>query len=229
MKLFSKSALYLIIASAVLMTPTIQAVNPTKEQIKQRQEIKKMSKAELNEKASKDARNEAKNLKKQGLQSTPGSLPIERQLDRCYLMQMEYDEDFNPKYIMGEGMSVGEVYDAAKFQAIELAKQQIASKIESEMAAIMDNEISNGQLSAQQAVSVAESVSKSKSIVSQKLNRVLTVMEAYRTLDNGNKEVLVRIAYNAGSATDIAKKAIREDLRSKGDRINEELDDLLSK
>ena len=53
-------------------------------------------------------------------------------------------------------------------------------------------------------------------------------MEVYRTLGNGNKEVLVRIAYNAGSATDIAKKAIKEDLKAKGEALTDELNALLS-
>ena len=75
---------------------------------------------------------------------------------------------------------------------------------------------------------IAESVNKSKTIIKQKLNRVLTVMEVYRTLGNGNKEVLVRIAYNAGSATDIAKKAIKEDLKAKGEALTDELNALLS-
>lgn len=218
-----------VVLAAMTMTGFIHATNPTEAQLKERQQIKKMAKSELNEKASKDARKEAKTLKKDGWKSSPGSLPIERQLDRCYLMQMEYDEDLNPKFIMGEGMSIGEVYDAAKFQAIELAKQQIASKIESEMAAIIENEVSNSQLSRQQAASVAESVSKSKSLITQKLNRVLTVMEAYRPLDNGNVQVLVRVAYNAGSASEIARKAIREDLKSKGENLDSEIDQLLSK
>lgn len=218
-----------VVLAAMTMTGSIHATNPTEAQLKERQQIKKMAKSELNEKASKDARKESKTLKKDGWKSSPGSLPIERQLDRCYLMQMEYDEDLNPKFIMGEGMSIGEVYDAAKLQAIELAKQQIASKIESEMAAIIENEVSNSQLSRQQAASVAESVSKSKSLITQKLNRVLTVMEAYRPLDNGNVEVLVRVAYNAGSASEIARKAVREDLKSKGENLDSEIDQLLSK
>lgn len=229
MKNLTKVALLLLVASIGLMAPSVSvASNPTKEQLKERQAIKKMTKAELNEKASKDARKEAKELKKQGWKATPGSLPIERQLDRCYLMQMEYDDDFNPKYIMGEGMSVGEVYDAAKMQAIELAKQQIISKIESDMASIITNDVSNKQMTSEQAASIAESVNKSKTIIKQKLNRVLTVMEVYRTLGNSNKEVLVRIAYNAGSATDIAKKAIKEDLKAKGEALTDELNALLS-
>lgn len=35
------------------------------------------------------------------------------------MMQMEYDEDMYPKYLMGEAMSVAGNYDGAKMQAQE--------------------------------------------------------------------------------------------------------------
>ena len=94
----------------------------TKEQRQERKEMLKMAKSELKEKASKDARKEAKNLKKQGWQIAPGALPIEKQLDRVYTMKYEIDDDMFPKWIMGEAMSVGENYDAAKMQTLALVK-----------------------------------------------------------------------------------------------------------
>lgn len=60
---------------------------------KERQEIRKASKTELNEKATKTARKDAKKLKKEGWTTVPGALPLEKQLDKSYMMQMEYDED----------------------------------------------------------------------------------------------------------------------------------------
>ena len=95
----------------------------TQKQLKERQELAKASKKELNEKVSKAARKEAKRLEKEKWQAAPGALPIEKQLDRSYMLQMQYDEDGFPMYVMGEGMSIGGNYDAAKMQALELAKQ----------------------------------------------------------------------------------------------------------
>lgn len=60
---------------------------------KERQEIRKASKTELNEKATKTARKDAKKLKKEGWTTVPMALPLEKQLDKSYMMQMEYDED----------------------------------------------------------------------------------------------------------------------------------------
>ena len=131
----------------------------SKEQIKERKEIKKLSKADLNEKASKAARKEAKSLKKQGWQSTPGALPLEKQLDKSYMMQMEYDEDMFPKYLMGEAMSIGQNYDAAKMQALELAKQNLAGQIQTEVTALIENTVANKQLEPEDAASVVQSIS----------------------------------------------------------------------
>ena len=52
-------------------------------------------------------------------------------------------------------------------------------------------------------------------------------MEVYRTLANKNKEVLVRIAYNSQMAKEATKKAVREDLEKKGEKLHEDLDKAL--
>ena len=67
------------------------------EQKKERKEMLKATKDQLNEAASKTARKEAKKLEKDGWQTAPGALPIEKQLDKSYLMQYEYDNDMYPK------------------------------------------------------------------------------------------------------------------------------------
>lgn len=208
------------------VTTTVSA-QITKEQRKERKEIYKASKSELNEKATKAARKEAKQLKKEGWQTAPGALPIEKQLDKSYLLQMEYDEDMYPKYLMGEAMSIGENYDAAKMQALELAKQNLAGQIQSEVTALIENTVSNKQLEAEEAASVTQSISAGKNLISQSIGRVITVMEVYRTKSNKNKEVLVRIAYNGEMAKAAAKKAIRQDLEQKGNDLHKKLDELL--
>lgn len=101
----------------------------SKEQVKQRKEIVKSWKTELDKKASKASRKEAKRFRKERWTTTPCALPLEKQLDKSFLMQYEYDENMCPTYIMGEAMSIGSNYDAAKMQALELAKQNLAGQI----------------------------------------------------------------------------------------------------
>ena len=195
--------------------------------MKERKELRKMSKGELNEKATKAARKEAKKLAKEGWASAPGALPIEKQWDKSYLMQMEYDDNMYPKYLMGEAMSVGENYDGAKMQALELAKQNLAGQIQTEVTALIENSVANNQLGAEEAATVTKSVMAAKNLISQSIGRTITVVELYRTLNNKNKEVLVRIAYNGEMAKAAAKKAMREELEQKGNDLHEKLDSLL--
>ena len=218
--------LFLFIALSIV-TSGVTFAQSAKELAKERKELMKASKAELNSKATKAARKEAKKLKKEGWTTAPGALPLEKQLDKSYLMQYEYDEEMFPKYIMGEAMSIGGNYDAAKMQALELAKQNLAGQIQTEVTALIENTVANEQMEAEQAASITRSVMASKNLISQSIGRTITVMEVYRTLSNKNKEVLVRIAYNSNMAKKAAKKAIKEDLEKKGDDLHNKVDELL--
>ena len=210
---------------AMCTTPLYAQIS--KEQVKERKLIKNSSRSELMQKATKVARKEAKKLTKEGWVIAPGALPIEKQLDKTYMMSYEYDDNMFPKYIMGEAMSIGENYDAAKMQALELAKQNLAGQIQTEVTALVENTVANKQLSQEQAASVTQSVLASKNLISQSIGRTIPVMEVYRTLSNKNKEVLVRIAYNSQMAKEAAKKAVREDLEKKGEKLHEDLDKAL--
>lgn len=216
----------------VVMALTLGIAAPThaqltKEQRKERKEMSKMTKNELNSKATKAARKEAKRLAKEGWQVAPGALPLDKQLDRSYNLQYEIDEFLLPRYIMGEAMSVGENYDAAKMQAIELAKQNLAGQIATEVTALVENTVANKQLAAEQATSITQTVTASKNLISQSIGRVVPVVEVYRVKNNKNKEVLVRIAYSTEMAMQAAKKVIRDELEKKGEDLHEQLDNIL--
>lgn len=194
---------------------------------KERKELIKATKAELNSRATKASRKEAKRLKKEDWKIAPGALPLEKQLDKSYLMQYEYDEDMFPKYIIGEAMSIGENYDAAKMQALELAKQSLAGQIQTEITSLVENAVANKQLGAEEAASVTETVLAGKNLISQNIGRTIPVMECYREKSNKNKEVLVRIAYNSTMAKAAAKRVVREGLEDKGEDLQKKLDEIL--
>lgn len=212
---------------AFLCLTTSMTAQTAKDIRKERQELRKVSKSELNEKATKTARKEAKKLIKEGWVTVPGALPLEKQLDKSYMMQMEYDEDMYPKYLMGEAMSIGENYDAAKMQALELAKQNLAGQIQTEVTALIENSVANKQLANDEAASVTQSIMGAKNLISQSIGRTITVMECYRVKSNKNKEVLVRIAYNGAMAKAAAKRAIQEELSEKSEEIHKKLDKIL--
>lgn len=142
-------------------------------------------------------------------------------------MQYEYDENGYQKFLMGEAISTGENYDGAKMQAMELAKQNLAAQVQTEMTALVENQVANSQLSAEDASSVTKSIMASKNLISQSIGRTIVVMEVYRTLSNKNKEVLIRIAYNSEMAKQVAKNAIRKSLAEESSNLSEELNNLL--
>jgi hypothetical protein len=156
---------------------------------------------------------------------------LEKQLDRSYQLQYQYGEDLSPKYIHGDAMSTGENYDAAKNQALELAILNLASTIEKNITALIDNRVANGQLGKGEAVSLTQTVNGSKNIISKRLQGLVPVVECYRTLSNKNVEVRVLIFYNANAAKKVAAEEIknqkRAELGAKADELIKSVDKLL--
>lgn len=223
MKKLLMVAMTVIVACGVSFAETSEQ----KEIRKERQEIRKLAKAELNQRVDKSVKKEAKRLTKEGWNVKPGALPLEKQLERSYLMQYEYDENLFPKYIMGEASSVGENYDAAKTAALSLAITNLAGQIQTEVTALVENTVANRQLSAEEAASITETVQASKNLISQSIGRTIPVIECYRINSKKNHEVLVRIAYNAEMAKEAAKKAVRDELEQKGNNLHQQLDKVL--
>lgn len=219
-----------IILSAVVlvMVASVAYAQQTAVQIqKERAKIAKMAKNELAEKASKDARKAAKEYVKDGWEVAPGQLPLEKQLDRSYVMQYQYDDYGFPKFIMAEAMAIGQNYDAAKFQALDLAKINLAGQIQTEVTTLVETSLANKQLANEDAVSISETVASSKNLIAQSIGRIIPVVECYRTKPNKNKEVRVMIAYNSQMAMNAAKNAIRQQLQEKGEKLHEQLDKVL--
>lgn len=223
---YMKQITLIVLILLTLATSTSDA-QLTKQDIKERKEMAKATKKELSEKASKTARKEAKRLSKEGWKTAPGALPLEKQLDKSYMMQYQYDADGFPQFIMAEAMSTGGNYDAAKMQALELAKQNLAGQIQTEVTALIENTVANEQMDQGDAASITRSVMASKNLISQSIGRVVPVIETYRNVNGNNREVLIRIAYSQDMAKATAKRAIKKELEERGDSLHGKLDELL--
>lgn len=216
------------LAMAALMVCAIANAQTTKETIKERKQIARLAQSELNAKASKAAKKEAKALKKEGWVVAPGHLPLEKQLDKAYSMYYEYEESGLPKYIIGDAMSPGATYDAARNQALQLSKENLAGLIQTEITALIESTLANEQIAQDDASSIVRTVSASKNLIVQRLGRVVTVTECYRQLANKTMEVRVTIAYNAKMAMDAAKAIIKAHLEEKGEDLHNQLDAMWS-
>ena len=211
------------LAMAALMVCSI-ANAQSKETFKERKQLSKLTQSELNAKVSKATQKEAKALAKEGWKVAPGHLPLEKQLEKSYRMNYEFDDSGLPKYIMGDAMSPGKFYDAAKTQAIEIAKTNLAGQIQTEVTALIESTLANEQIAQDDAESIARTVSASKNLIVQRLGRVIPVIELYKQHSNKSVEVRVTIAYNAEMALQAAKAVIKAELEAKGEDLHEQLD-----
>lgn len=201
----------LVLAFSVVMMASCASQNLTKDQKMAEKSIKK----------------EVRQLKKDGWKVAPGNIAMDLQLKEAYSKALEKDEKGYEKFVSGEAMTVGETYDAALFQATNLAKLDLAAKIETEITELIDTKLGNKQLSQKQAASLAESVAASKNLVSQKLGRVIIPVKMYRDLENGNVEVRTIVYYSHDMAMDVLKQTMREDLEKKADDLSKQLDKIL--
>lgn len=222
-----KKLLVAVLALSVSCSIAFAEGKTRKEIRKERMEIRKWSEKERKTKVDQSIRKEAKRLAKAGWEVKPGAMPLEKQLERSYVMQFEFDENLLPKYFMGEASSVGENFDAARIAAHSLAMNDLAGQIQTEVTALTENTVANQQLSPEEAASLTETVMSSKSLISQSIGRTIPVIECFRINEKKNTEVLVRIAYNSELALAAAKKAVRAELERKGLNLHEQLDRVL--
>ena len=191
------------------------------------QQSSKDLKKNIKKKAVKEARKEAKRFKKEGYKVAPGALQMEKQIETAWMRRYATAEDGYPLYIVASGNSVANTTSAAKLQATELAKLELAGSISTQVAALIESSIANQQLNSEEAASVTKTVAASKSIIAQELGRSLPLFEIYRTLKNKNVEVNVRIAYNSKKAEEIAQKTIKKKLEEETEIAHDKLEKLM--
>ena len=218
MKKLLTRALVFVIGATCASAQTQKEIN------KENKARDKYAEQQLNERASKAARKEAKKYAKDGWIVAPGHLPLDKQLERSWLKY--YDEDENgPINLRGEAISVGEYYDAAKMQAIELAKMQIAGQLETIVVSKIKTTVGNQQLSEGDAASLVETVQASQNMIVKKLGLITPVVECYRDAKK-KKEVRVVLIFNRKNALDAAKECVREELKKTGNEMHKDIDNL---
>lgn len=174
-----------------------------------------------------EVKRQAKDYEKDGYYVAIGAPGIERQLTTAWMREIESDDSGYPLYIVATGRSVGETQIAAKLQATEAAKLELAGTIATNVAALIENNIANAQLNTQEAASVTKTVAGAKNIIAQEIGRIITIVELYKDI-NKNIEANVRIAYNSSMAMDMAKKVVRQQLEEETNIIQQKLENLMN-
>lgn len=222
-----KKLMMVAMALIIAVSGTMYAQD-AKEIRKQRKEVARLAKSEMKDRASKDARKEAKKLEKEGWVIFPGDLPLAKQLDRSYIMEYEYVQNaagsIVPKYLVGRGMAIGENYSAAQNAAVQLALQYVAGLAEIDITTLTETTLANRESDV--VASVAEVVSASKNIVAKKIGEVAPIVTLHK--DGKNEvSVLVRVVYDRNTVMKAYKETIREQLEEKGDKLHDQLDEVL--
>ena len=216
-----------IAALAVIFSVEANAQVATKKEHRALEKQEKVLNKEIQEKAIKDARKEAKRLEKMGYRVPVGKLPLAKQIEDSWQAGVTTDADGVPYYFMATATSVGSNFTAASMSATNTAKLDIAGQIQTEIASVVEQKIANNEISADNAVAVNSFVSASKSVINNTLGRVLKFVEIYRTLENGNIEAQVTLGYNTEIATREAVLAMQKTLDSDAEDLMKELDVLL--
>ena len=182
------------------------------------QKDEKVINKDLQKKAIKEARKQAKELTKEGFKTPVGKLPLDKQLENSWEKQMEIDMNGNPYWYIATSRVIGGNQSAAAMQATNTAKIDIAGQVQTKVTQLIESKVANDDMEQEEAAS--------QSIISGTLGRTIPLVEVYRTLPNKNVEVMVTIGYSLEAANKVAVKALSEELAKKSPELAKELDKL---
>ena len=182
------------------------------------QKDEKVINKDLQKKAIKEARKEAKALAKEGFKTPVGKLPLDKQLE-IYM-------NGNPYWYIATARVIGGNQSAAAMQATNTAKIDIAGQVQTKVTQLIESKVANDDMGQEEAASLSSAVAAGKSIISGTLGRTIPLVEVYRTLPNKNVEVMVTIGYSLEAANKVAVKALSEELAKKSPELAKELDKL---
>lgn len=211
------------LAMVVSLNVTAQE-KATGKDFKELQKNEKVLNKDLQKKAIKEARKEAKQLEKEGFQTPIGKLPLAKQLENAWQRQAEMDMDGNPYWYISSSRAVGGNQSAAALQAINTAKIDLAGQIQTKVSQLIEAKVANDDMGQEEAASLSNVVAASKSVISATLGRIIPLVEVFRTLPNKNVEVQVTLGYSQQAATKAAVKAIRQELALKSEDLAKQLD-----
>lgn len=218
-----KEKLVLFILMAVFVVSSY--AQNFEEQREERLKIYKASKKKNKDKALILSEEDAEQLLNDGWKTTPSALPLERQMDAMYIMQMEYDSKLFPAYVMAEANSVNQDYNAAKNRAVELAKSVLVEKIQSEISLQIDWAIKTELIESKEGEALIKSLKAAKNSISQNLEDVMIVEDIYRITSSKRFEVRVTIACTADVAKKVLKDAVNADLEQNSEKLQKKLAD----
>lgn len=193
-----------------------------KELTKERKENLNLAENAIKSKAMKEAKKQAKELKKQGWKAAVGSLTIEQQLTDVYIKSHLLDGNF-PQYIIGRSTATSASYGVARKQAITRARVDIVSQMKVEIAGLTEVTDSNIELSDGEVETIAKMVDTSQSLFQQNLGKTDVILDIYREVDK-KTEAMVIVSYEGK----MAKQALLDIFEQDRADIKQKLQEILN-
>jgi hypothetical protein len=218
MKAIFPQSLLLLLLAAVLVAPASAQLDK-----RQRKDLQK----DIKKKAIKEARREARAFQKQGYVVAPGSLAMDKMLEYTWYKLLERDDEGSLVYLSSDGNAVAETRTAAEMQALEIAKLNLAGQLETQIRALVQANIGNMQLNAEEAASVTKVLTAAKNVIAVRLENVDPSFKIHRVLKNKNVEVNIKLLYNREKALYQAKNSVRMKLEEELGDLHGKLDKLM--
>ncbi len=222
--------IFLMVAVA-MMTATVSAQSAI-ELAKQQKELNDINRKLLKEKPTKEAKRQAKELKKEGWTVPAGERTIEQQLttSQLYGEELMADENGAPtkRFIQQTAIQTAGSFNAGYAAARSSAQVELAALLQTEIVSAMQSKLDNAQSSAISATTVDKFNQRTKAIVDQSLTNSIPCVKIYRRLTNGNFEVQVRLAFDKKELAARLKRNLQKELEEEGDELNDIVDDILS-
>ncbi len=223
----------MILLAAAMMSATATFAQSAIELAKQQQELNSINRKLLTQKPTKDARKQAKELKKEGWLVPAGEKNIEQQLteSQLYGTELMADENGAPtkRYIQQTSITTSGTFNAGYAAARANAQVELAALLKTEIVTAMQAKIDNSQSSTINAVTVDKFNQRTKAIVDQALTNAVPFLRIYRRLRNNTFEVQVRIAFDKKELAARLKRNMQKELEEEGDELNNLVDEILSK
>ena len=165
---------------------------------KARREVMKQTRKAIESKCLKDAKKQAKALKKDGWRPAIGTAPMERQLSD-YLMRQYEQSGAYPRYITAQGSAISGAYSTARKAAEMRARTGIAATMHAELSELAEDAHSNGELTTADVETITKFMSTGKQLVNQSMGRTEVMLDIYRERD-GVVEAWVGVSYDGTRA-----------------------------
>lgn len=221
----------IILLTVVFMT-TATFAQTAAELAKQQAELNQVHMKILKAKPTKDAKKQAKQLKKEGWTVPAGDQSIEQQITRSQLYAAEYTTDENmqtiKRYILQSGQTTSGSYNSGYAAARAAAQAEVAAMIKTRIVSAMQQKLDNQQNSTISSVTVDKFNERARFIVDETLTNSIPVLAIYRKLSNNNFEVQVRIAFDKKEIMARIKRNMQKELEREGDSLNSIVDDVFN-